>query len=104
VDAGLEFLGEHLVDTPLALDARQPLKHGRHDRHAKMTLATRLRARMTVMQAGFIDDPQFDWRKSGLELCAYGFLNACHRVVVAKQSGDVKQEVFLSSLPSIPIL
>ena len=58
VDAGLQFVGQNLVDAALAGDARLALEGGRYDLDAEVRLAAGAVAGMAFVQLRFVDDLQ----------------------------------------------
>lgn len=104
MDPCLELIREHTVDASLSLDPRHPLKYRRHDSHTKVGFAFGPRARMPRMPMGLVLYQQLKRRKRRLQLCPYGFRNTHLTKDLSNNFRDVKQEVFLSSLPSSPIL
>ena len=102
--AGLEFFREHGMHAPLALHATKAGEHGRHDRNTEMGFALGARTGMAGMAMGLILDDKGDRRKRRLKLGLYGFRHAHDEAEMGNKTPKVKQEVFLSSLPSFGIL
>lgn len=102
--ARLEFFRKHGMHAPLALHAAETGEYGRHDRNTEMGFAFGARTGVSRMAVGLILNDKRDGRKRRLELGLYGFRHAHDEAEMGNKTPKVKQEVFLSSLPSFGIL
>lgn len=102
--ARLELFRKHGMHAPLTLNAAKAGERGRHDRNTEMGFAFGARASVSRMAVGLVLDDKRDRRKRRLELGLYGFRHAHDEAQMGNKMPKVKQEVFLSSLPSFGIL